>query len=556
MATQLSLGATLQGGKYVIKKVLGQGGFGITYLAEQTMLGKRFAIKEFFIRDLCTRLDNYTVTATAQSDMVKRYHQKFIKEAQIIARFEHPGIVHVNDIFEENGTAYYVMNYVEGENLDEIIKREGALTEERALGYITKVADALDYIHRHNVNHLDIKPANIMIRKADNEPILIDFGVSKQYDEHKDQTTTTPPGVSNGYSPLEQYKPGGVSTFSPQADIYALGATLYKMMTGKTPPSASDILNDDLPEMPGYISSNVKKAIKKAMEPRRVDRPKSILDFKEMLGLNVVRKTQKDFKPPIKIEKDLQDDGTILAEKPGNNMELDPIIKNLLSNMVFIEGGDYWMGATNEQEYEAGNDENPVHKVNLSPFYISRYEITQEEWETVMGNNPSFFKGEKLPVENVRWSDCKAFIEKLNLMTGKRFRLPTEAEWEYAARSGKYNQTCRYKYSGNFDIDKVAWYNKNSGKTTHPVGQKSPNKLGLYDMSGNVSEWCEDFYGLYNSFFQKDPKGPKTGLSHIHRGGGWNENASFCRVSYRGCNPPTIKYSGIGFRLALDSSQM
>ena len=292
----------LQNGKYRIIRVLGQGGFGITYLAEQTMLGKLFAIKEFFIRDLCARDDSATVYSVTQSDMVDRYRQKYIKEAQIIARFNHPGIVRVSDIFEENDTVYYVMEYVEGENLDEIIKREGALPEERALGYIVKMADALDYIHQHNVNHLDIKPSNIMIRKADDEPILIDFGVSKQYDEHKDQTTATPPGVSNGYSPLEQYRPGGVSKFSPQADIYAMGATLYKMITGKTPPSASDLLNNGLP-FPSGVSLNVKRAIQKAMQPRIGDRPSSIGSFITMTCIGKAKNI------------DLEDDRTLVSDR-------------------------------------------------------------------------------------------------------------------------------------------------------------------------------------------------------------------------------------------------
>ena len=549
--SQLQLNTKLQSGKYVIKKVLGQGGFGITYLAEQTMLGKQFAIKEFFIRDLCTRLNNSTVTATAQSDMVKRYHKKFIKEAQIIARFEHPGIVHVNDIFEENGTAYYVMNYVEGENLDEIIKREGALTEERALGYITKVADALDYIHRHNVNHLDIKPANIMIRKADNEPILIDFGVSKQYDEHKDQTTTTPPGVSNGYSPLEQYRPGGVSTFSPQADIYALGATLFKLLTGKTPPNASDMLIEGLPRN-NVFSPNLREVIERAMQPRYVDRPKTV---KEWLGMFISQNTEN-------VVPEDNDDNTIMQgiiekeEKKLNSKE-NIIIRKIIDNMVFVEGGTFIMGATIEQGNEAISDENPAHQVTLSSFRIGRFEVTEKEWNAVMGSNSSDFNGAMQPIENVNWEECKEFIQKLNAMTGMQFRFPTEAEWEFAARGGKKSRG--YKYAGGNDINPVAWYCMNSysnGNTSvdlgpHPVGQKFPNELGLYDMSGNVYEWCEDKYASYSSSPQKDPRGASYGSNHVLRGGCWFLGAKYCRVSYRSYRSPERSYKGCGLRLAL-----
>lgn len=271
-------------GKYVILKVLGHGGFGITYLAEQPLLKKQYAIKEFFLKDLCARDGTGGVTTLTQGDKVDRYRKKFFKEAQILARLHHPNIVRVTDVFEENGTAYYVMEYVEGESLAEMAKRKGTLPEPDALRYISKVADALEYIHQSKVNHLDLKPANIMVRRADDEPVVIDFGVSKQYDEMENQTTSTPPGVSNGYSPIEQYKPGGVSTFSPQADIYSLGATLYKLLTGKTPPNAIDIVGDGLPPMPSTISPKVRQAIVKAMEPRKEDRPGSVKEFLQLMG--------------------------------------------------------------------------------------------------------------------------------------------------------------------------------------------------------------------------------------------------------------------------------
>ncbi len=284
----LKRGTQLLGGTYKITRVLGQGGFGITYLAEQSMLKKSFAIKEFFIQNLCARDEQLRVYTLTQPGMVGRYRQKFIKEAQMIVQLDHPGIVKVSNIFEENGTVYYVMEFVEGKSLSEIIKKTGPMPEEKALHYVLNVAEALEYIHQRNVNHLDVKPANIMVRKRDDMPILIDFGVAKQYDEQKDQTSTTPPGVSHGYSPFEQYKRGGVSKFSPQADIYSLGATFYKLLTGDTPPDASDILNDGVPHMPDTISPNIKKAIEMAMQPKVVDRPKDIRDFIDMISMGEV----------------------------------------------------------------------------------------------------------------------------------------------------------------------------------------------------------------------------------------------------------------------------
>lgn len=291
---ELKCGALLQGGKYRIDGMLGQGGFGITYLATQTQLGRREAIKEFFLKDLCERRagTGISITAVTQTEMVDRYKQKFKKEAMMMARFDHPNIVRVHDVFEENGTWYYSMDYVEGRTLDAIVKERGRLPEAEALYYIRKVSEALTYIHAQRVNHLDIKPSNIMVRTSDNTPVLIDFGISKQYDERKNETSTTPPGISKGYSPLEQYRAGGVSTFLPQADVYALGATLYKMVTGQTPPEASDVLNNGITGFPAGVSPQVMNAIIGAMQPRTTDRFPTVQAFLQVLAGGVVSGTE------------------------------------------------------------------------------------------------------------------------------------------------------------------------------------------------------------------------------------------------------------------------
>jgi len=239
-------------------------------------------------------------------------------------------------------------------------------------------------------------------------------------------------------------------------------------------------------------------------------------------------------------------------------------------NMVFVKGGTFIMGATSEQCDDAYDDEKPTHRVTLSDYYIGETQVTQELWQTVMGSNPSEFKGSNLPVENVCWKDCHEFIRKLNSMTGQKFRLPTEAEWEYAARGG--NKSKGYKYSGSNNIDDVAWYWKNSGdiylvgsdnnwnfdrvfnnnRKTHSVATKSPNELGIYDMSGNVWEWCQDWYDDYSSDAQTNPIGPFIGYYRVYRGGGWNINSKFCRVSFRnGLIPSSHKSFDLGLRLAL-----
>ena len=282
----LSVDTLLQGGKYKIEKVLGQGGFGITYLAKQVMLDREVCIKEFFFKEYCNRESTGYISASTDGnkEIVERFLSKFIKEARTISRLNHPNIVQILDIFEENGTAYYIMEYIDGCSLEEIANSHGVLSEGEAIGYIKQIANALDYIHQNRINHLDVKPANIMIRKSDNKAILIDFGVSKQYDIQGGQTSTTPVGISHGYAPMEQYNVGGVSTFTPQTDIYSLGATLYRLVTNTTPPPAVEILNDGLPQLPMTLSSWVKNAITNAMQVRKSDRPENISVFLNLLS--------------------------------------------------------------------------------------------------------------------------------------------------------------------------------------------------------------------------------------------------------------------------------
>ena len=216
--------------------------------------------------------------------------------------------------------------------------------------------------------------------------------------------------------------------------------------------------------------------------------------------------------------------------------------------MVYIKGGTFTMGATAEQGSEADIDEKPTHSVTLSDYYIGKYEVTQAQWRAVMGSNPSYFTGDNNPVEQVSWDDIQEFITKLNAQTGKKFRLPTEAEWEYAARGG--NKSKGYKYSSSNNISEVAWYDDNSSNKTHPVGQKTPNELGIYDMTGNVWEWCPDCYGSYSSSSQTNPTGPSSGSFRVLRGGSWLNFARYCRVSNRNYDGPSIRGSINGFRLA------
>lgn len=285
MGQTLKNGSLLQGGRYKILSVLGQGGFGITYLAMQSGLERRVAVKEFFMKELCSRdesTSHVTLGTEGGCETVERFREKFLKEARNIARFNHPNIVRIIDVFEENGTAYYVMEYAECGSLSDKVKKEGYLSEPVATRYIKQIASALEYIHQHNMNHLDVKPGNVMLNEKD-ETVLIDFGLAKQYDaESGGQTSTTPVGISEGYAPMEQYKMGGVSSFSPETDVYALGATFFYLLTGQRPPSASDVNEDGVPIgqlVARGVSQQAIAAITQAMESRKRDRLKSATAF-------------------------------------------------------------------------------------------------------------------------------------------------------------------------------------------------------------------------------------------------------------------------------------
>ncbi|MDD7233414.1 MAG: bifunctional serine/threonine-protein kinase/formylglycine-generating enzyme family protein [Bacteroidales bacterium] len=630
----LQPGSTLQNGKYEIQRVLGQGGFGVTYLALQQGLNRIVAIKEFFMENFCVRnADTHHVTIATESsrELVERYRNKFLKEARNIAKLEHPNIVSIIDVFEENSTAYYVMKYAQNGSLDDKIKREGHLSEADAKRYILKIANALRFVHQHKMTHLDVKPANILLSDND-EPWLIDFGLSKQYDAKTgEQTSSTPLGYSPGYAPIEQYMAGGAGTFSPESDIYSLGATFYKLLTGDTPPDASTVANEGLPvqELKAKgVSQQTIYAIFQAMEPLRKDRLHDMDSFINLLEKELEQEpseqpaTQQLSQPytvqtiiregtaPAAVEQHKeqaeaqpqpqpkQSHTPVLEEKRTNWTGLgvaltvivvivvivatvfilnnhsqgggsdinadtsfisaDTSVNEAWKNeaitfeangvsftMIPVESGTFTMGATSEMENPDDN-EKPTHQVTLSSFYIGETEVTQALWKAVMDSNPSGLEGDDLPVEYVSWNDCQTFISKLNALTGKNFRLPTEAEWEFAARGG--NQSRHTQYSGSSRIDDVAWYN-GIGNKTHPVKTKQPNELGIYDMTGNADEWCQDWYGDYSSYAQTNPTGAGSGSKRVVRGGCWLDSPRYCHSSIRFSYSPENSIGGRGLRL-------
>lgn len=597
----LPVGSVLRSGKreYRVEAMLGKGGFGITYkVSAMEQVGQipvrvEFAMKEFFM-DGCLRDASGKVSTADTKGEAADGLKDFISEAWRLNSLcgQCRNIVPVDEVFEANGTACYVMEFLDGGSLADYVKKQGALSVGAAKKILKPVADAVAFLHSNRITHLDIKPGNIMFR-SNGDPVLIDFGLAKHYDRRGNATTTIRTlAYSAGFSPAEQYV--GLKQFSPQSDVYALAATFANMLTGKTPPEAID-LEFSLNDWSVCLPEEVRPAVVHAMAYSRKDRTLSVCDFvKELYGNepSVVEKpvSQPVAEPTVESKTEVIGEGKKSTKKwwiiaacvavaavvgivcakflsVGEDMEQKTeqktesapqlvavegsqtfTVNGVKFTMVPVEGGTFTMGATSEQGSDARDGEKPAHQVTLSDYYIGQTEVTQALWKAVMGSNPSDSKGDNLPVEQVSWDDCQVFIQKLNQLTGKQFRLPTESEWEYAARGGRKSRG--YKYAGGNNIGSVAWYNSNSRDETHTVATKQANELGVYDMSGNVWEWCSDWYDGYQSSSQSDPQRPSLGSCRVNRGGSCYCNAGDCRVSYRFFGTPDFRYNDLGLRLS------
>ncbi|MGB3655337.1 MAG: bifunctional serine/threonine-protein kinase/formylglycine-generating enzyme family protein [Rivularia sp. (in: cyanobacteria)] len=575
----------LQNGKFTIQKVLGGGGFGITYSAVDKNTNNIVAIK--------------TLNPIHQSKVDFEQQQiKFVQEAFRLRQCSHPHIVKVHEVINENGLWGMVMEYVQGEDLAVYINQRGKLSEAEALKYINQVGTALEYIHQQGMLHRDVKPNNIVLRQSQQEAVLIDFGLAREF--NLNQTGSMTNMMTEGYAPIEQYERRG--KFGAYTDVYALAATLYTLLTGEAPlPSRFRITGIPLPspkQRNSDISDRVNHGIIKGMELEPHQRTQTVREWLELVIPSQVKfstpQNQSSKNPPLKpsqifttpkqqpsqasqknipgkiqtpkfkfeyakIDKNLKitkylGEAEFLKEDLGNGVTLD---------MVSIPGGSFIMGAPQDEEKSRGW-ERPQHQVNIQSFFMGKYQVTQEQYQAITGKNPSRFKGKKRPVETVSWYNAVEFCEQLSKLTGKKYRLPSEAEWEYACRAGT---TTPFHFGETITIDLAnydGYYRYGAApkgvnrKQTTDVGTFPANPFDLYDMHGNVYEWClDDYHDNYqgattdgSAWFNDNKNLSQKNGGAVLRGGSWDSYPVSCRSASRNYYYSRVGFlNGIGFRV-------
>ena len=562
---------TLFHDRYTLVRLIGRGGFSEVWLATDKYTGLELALKVYAPNG---GTDDTSIAIF--SDEIRRVYN-----------LSHPNLLKPQHFAVCEGMPYIVMPYCANGS---VVKQIGKMSEAEIWTLLHDVATGLAYLHEQHIVHQDIKPDNIL-QAADGHYLITDFGISARTRTTltKTQAISDTSAGTSAYMAPERFGSKPAPTFA--SDIWALGATLFELIEGYVPfgdgalpagllqKNGAEIPNITQPISPALshvirlmlacetwdrptaetlaawaanpalvkpaAAASSRSTVRRVTTPPPTDaaKPKAKKRYGWLLFLGiiltaiVVGVVARVKQEPIEQEPTEVETRTFTV--PGSDISF---------TMVYVQGGTFTMGATSEQGSDAYDWEKPTHRVTLSSYYIGQTEVTQALWQAVMGNNPSHFRGANKPVESVSYNDCKAFISKLNSLTGQNFRLPTEAEWEFAARGG--NRSRGYKYAGSDNLSTVAWYDGNSGYATHPVAQKSPNELGLYDMSGNVWEWCNDWYGDYSSNAQTNPQGPYSGSYRVLRGGSYIL-ARYCRVSYRIYITPSCSSSGLGLRLAL-----
>ena len=600
-------GQQLQNGRYEIQEILGQGGFGITYKAQHLQLLYQVVIK--------------TPNKSLSHDPdYEKYVERFIKEGKILARLSqdpHPHIVRVIDLFQEDDIYCLVMDYIPGENLFDVVKRRGALPEAEVVPCIRQIGEALRVVHEAGLVHRDAHPGNIMLR-SNGTAVLIDFGIAAELIP----TTVSSKHFANiGFAPYEQMK----GDRKPTVDVYCIAATLYYAVTAQKPPTSLDrkLYNTRLTppkQIVLSISDKLNQAILKGMALEAKDRPQTMPAWLKLLeasqvvtqpinrkqlpinrrqflkwaslggvGLVIAVVAREIFSRPKSTPVTISEStplpspkpislqsfqfevvtvdsrGKITNRRPGQAKSFAEDLGNGVTlEMVEIPAGSFKMGSPSGEKGRDA-DEGPQHTVNVPAFLMGRFDVTQEQYQQVMGSNPSNFKGTKRPVEKVSWNNAVEFCKKLGQKTGREYRLPSEAEWEYACRAGT---TTPFYFGDTITID-LANYNGNytyasapKGKDrlqTTDVGSFPPNAFGLYDMHGNVWEWCQD---TYHNDYNRAPTNGSAWIDNdnnndyrLLRGGSWDHYPEYCRSAFRYWDSPDFGIISIGFRVVCGPAQ-
>ena len=543
---------------------LGKGGFGRTYLAEDIdKLNQRCVVKQ---------LAPNVQGTWAINKAVELFKQEAIQLQQL---GQHPQIPSLDAYFEQDNYLYLVQQFVDGDNLLKLFQNRGIWQESQVKQLLLELLPVLKFIHEQKIIHRDIKPENIMRRRSDGLFMLIDFGVSKQLSGTVMSRLGTQIG-SDGYTPLEQMQGGEAY---PASDLFSLGATAFHLLTGVYPFSlwvehgyswtANWQQHLKIPIDNG-LALILSKLLAKDIQRRYQSAEEVLKDFqRQSISTPTPTPTPAPISTPT-LTLQRFDFEVVTVNARGNitnrqRRQAQFISENLGSgailDLISIPGGSFMMGSPST-ETGRSNDEGPQHNVNISPFFMGKYEVTQKQYQAVMGNNPSNFKGAKHPVEQVTWDEAVEFCRKLTQKTGKSYRLPSEAEWEYACRA----RTTTPFYFGDTITPDLVNYNGNYPYGSAPkglyreqttdVGIFPPNAFGLYDMHGNVWEWCSDkWHDNYNGA-PTDGSSWETGTDNnrVLRGGSWGSNAVVCRSANRCGDSAGLRLSCIGFRVALVSA--
>lgn len=579
-------GQKVNQGKYVIEAFLGEGGYGVTYRASDTSTGEPFALK--------------TLNSQHQNrDDFSELQQRFINEAIALASCHHPHIVRVYpQMFQEGKLWCMVMEYVAGQGLQDYIAVRGKLSEADAIAVIERLGDALTCVHDRDLLHRDVKPSNVLLRNDDvREPVLIDFGLARKFDIERARTMTN--AVTESFAPLEQYERRG--NFGPWTDVYALAATLYVLLAAKLPLPSQ--FRQETPEAflpPQHynrdISDRVNAAILAGMAVEVKDRPQSVVEWLALLKPTRSREgeeRERSTAPPLEIipavraalpafsfeVPTVDARGQVVRREVGKANYLREVlkVKRILRkdlvvplDMVAIPEGSFLMGLPEGES--ARENADPQHRVRIRAFFLGKYLVTQAQWQAVaempkvkreLDPDPARFKGSERPVEQVSWYDAVEFCDRLSRYSDRRYRLPSEAEWEYACRAGTttpfhFGETISSDLA-NYDSSHT-YASESPGKhrqQTTPAGSFPPNAFGLYDMHGNLWEWVAD---RYYERYRGTPNSGSAGLEDERensassfglRGGSWYYPPRFCRSAIRGKLNPNDRSLDVGFRVAL-----